>query len=60
MTYRATATIYAGPGVRAYNVGDVVPDSAVENLGIKGKVAKEGTKAAAKATTAPKDAAPSA
>lgn len=54
MTYRATADIYVARGVRAYSVGDVVPDDAVKNLGVSDKVAKENTTAAKKAT-APKE-----
>lgn len=57
MTYRATKTIYAGPGVIAFNVGDVVPEDAVKNLSAESKVAKDGTKAAS-AATAPKDTPP--
>jgi hypothetical protein len=45
----ATADIYAAPGVLAYRKGQVVPASAVENLGAKDKVASERTKAAATA-----------
>lgn len=53
MTYRATKTILAGPGVIAYNVGDIVPDDAVKNLGAADKVAKENTKAAKEALPKP-------
>lgn len=37
-------------GVRAYNPGDVVSDSAVKAHGLDEQVAREGTQAAEKAT----------
>lgn len=40
MTYRAKTDIHAAPGVIAYLVGDVVPDSAVKNLGVEAQVEK--------------------
>ena len=46
MTHIATQDIYAARGVLAFRRGDVVPDSAVENLGAQDKVASERTKAA--------------
>ncbi len=49
MTVRATQDIYAAPGVLAYRKGDIVPDSAVTNLGVQDKVAGEKTKAVAEA-----------
>lgn len=55
--YIATEDIYAAPGVKAYNAGDEVPASAVENLGAKDKVASPRTKAA---QTAVKESAPKA
>ncbi len=45
-TYIATADIYAARGVLAFRKGDVVPASAIENLGAQDKVASDRTKAA--------------
>lgn len=41
MTYRATENIYVGGVVLAYVPGDVVPDSAVENLDVHDKVKRD-------------------
>ncbi len=49
MTVRATQDIYAAPGVLDYRKGDIVPDSAVKNLGAEDKVAGEKTRAVAEA-----------
>lgn len=53
-TYIATEDIYLTRGVLAYVKGDVVPASAVENLGVQDQVASAATKAAKEAV---KDAA---
>lgn len=45
MTVRATADIYAAPGVLAFRKGDVVPDSVAKLPEVKDKVASEKTKA---------------
>ncbi len=49
MTLRATADIYAAPGVLAYRKGDVIEKDAAERLGATDKVATEQTKAVAEA-----------
>lgn len=48
--YLATEPIYLN-GARAFNPGDVVPDSHVERHGLHDQVAREGTKAADAATS---------
>lgn len=48
--YVATEVIHLN-GARAFNPGDPVPEGHVEKYSLKNKVARPGTKAAAKATT---------
>lgn len=43
--FRATSKLFVGTAL-AHNVGDVVPDAAVERHGWQDSVAREGTKAA--------------
>ena len=45
----ATEDIYAAPGFLAYKKGDYVPESAIKNLKVEGKVAAGGTKAVTEA-----------
>jgi hypothetical protein len=58
MTFRATANIYVGGVVLAYTPGDVVPDSAVENLKAHDKVERVDEPRAPRARRAAKPKAP--